>query len=130
MFGSDILKKPQDFINSIINGAIPNASQDDKNAWDTYFTNIISTPQTGLGAGYIKSKETQDANIKKFRDDYFTNKFSNYSTSNAPYNVSKERLCVLETKLPPLAPSDSNLKDIYSQVNSSGNKFNLKKSFP
>ena len=130
LFGSDILKKPQDFINSIINGAIPNASQDDKNAWDTYFTNIISTPQTGLGAGYIKSKETQDANIKKFRDDYFTNKFSNYSTSNAPYNVSKERLCAVETKLPPLAPADTNLKDLFSQVNSTGDKFNLKISFP
>ena len=126
LFGPDILKNPQGFINSIIDGAIPNAGQDDKNSWDTYFTNIITTPQTGLGADYLKSKNNQDANLKKFRDDYYSNKYTNYR----PYDVSKERLCVLETKLPPLAPSDSNLKDIYSQVNSSGNKFNLKKSFP
>ena len=125
LFGPDILKSPQDFINSIINGAIPNAGQDDKNSWDTYFTNIVATPQTGLGADYLKSKNTQDANLKKFRDDYYSNKYTNYR----PYDVSKERLCVLETKLPPLAPSDSNLKDLYSQVNSTGNKFNLKKSF-
>jgi hypothetical protein len=126
LFGPDILKNPQGFINSIIDGAIPNAGQDDKNSWDTYFTNIIATPQTGLGADYLKSKNNQDANLKKFRDDYYSNKYTNYR----PYDVSKERLCVLETKLPPLAPSDSNLKDLYSQVNSSGNKFNLKKSFP
>ena len=126
LFGPDILKNPQGFINSIIDGAIPNAGQDDKNSWDTYFTNIITTPQTGLGADYLKSKNNQDANLKKFGDDYYSNKYTNYR----PYDVSKERLCVLETKLPPLAPSDSNLKDIYSQVNSSGNKFNLKKSFP
>ncbi len=116
------MKKPQDFINSIINLAIPNASQADKDAWDTYFTNIITTPQTGLGADYLTSKNTQDANLKKFRDDYYSNKYTNYR----PYDVSKERLCVLVTKLPPLAPSYSNMKDLYSQVNSGGNKFNLK----
>ena len=126
LFGTDILKKPQDFINSIINVAIPNAGQADKDAWDTYFTNIITTPQTGLGADYLTSKNTQDANLKKFRDDYYSNKYTNYR----PYDVSKERLCALVTKLPPLAPSDSNMKDLYSQVNSGGNKFNLKKSFP
>ena len=136
LFGTDVLKDPVKFASSIVS-PIQNTVNDI--AWNSfilknlgwkYNLSLVELPvnepiPNGLYSNYEVSKKTVDASFKKFKDDYFNNTFNTFK----PYNESKKRIMTYEIILTSTAPYDDELKDIYSDSNSSGDKFNLKKTF-
>jgi hypothetical protein len=137
LFGNEILADPVKFASSVVS-VVQNTT--DAIEWNKFIlTNLgwgisanINTGQfssgpigTGLYSQYKKSKTTVDTFFKNFKDNYFTNTFNTFN----PYNINKERVMNYKTQIPIVPPSDVNLKDIYSSVNSIWDKFNLKKTF-
>jgi outer membrane protein OmpA-like peptidoglycan-associated protein len=135
LFGVDVLADPVKFASSIVS-PVQNTANDI--AWNSFVLNnlgwklIVSLTQyvsepipNGLYSNYEVSKKTVDDSFKKFRDDYFNNTFNTFK----PYNESKTRILSYEIILTSTSPYDTELKDIYSDSNSAGDKFNLKKTF-
>ena len=136
LFGTDVLKDPVKFASSIVS---PVQNTVNNIAWNSfvlknigwkYNLSLVELPvnepiPNGLYSNYEVSKKTVDASFKKFKDDYFNNTFNTFK----PYNESKKRIMTYEIILTSTAPYDNELKDIYSDSNSSGDKFNLKKTF-
>ena len=137
LFGNDVLTDPVKFASSIVS-PVQNTPNDV--AWNAFVLNnlgwnfnlnlstgqFVSQPiPNGLYSNYEASKKTVDDSFKKFRDNYFNNTFNTFK----PYNESKTRILSYEIILTSTSPYDTELKDIYSDSNSSGDKFNLKKTF-
>ena len=136
LFGNDVLKDPVVFTSSIVS-PVQNTVNDI--AWNSFVlknlgwnfsVSLTAAPvnqpiPNGLYLNYEVSKKKVDASFKKFKDDYFNNTFNTFK----PYNESKTRIMTYEIILTSTAPYDDELKDIYSDSNSSGDKFNLKKTF-
>jgi hypothetical protein len=131
LFGTDVLKDPVIFASSIVS-PVQNTVNDI--AWNSFvLKNLgwkydlpVNEPiPNGLYSNYEVSKKTVDASFKKFKDDYFNKTFNTFN----PYSDSKKRIMTYEIILTSTAPYDDELKDIYSDSNSSGDKFNLKKTF-
>jgi outer membrane protein OmpA-like peptidoglycan-associated protein len=134
VFGKSILEDPVKFITTVTE-PVKNTPTDinwqpfiSKNVgWVTelnlatgQFKNEPAT--TGLYPDYKKSKTKTDEYWKTFKDSYYTNKFTNY----IPYNLDKTRQMTYSKILSPADVQQTNLKDIYSTVNSTWDKFNLK----
>jgi len=137
LFGKDVLADPVKFASSITS-PVQNTPNDV--AWNSFVLNnlgwnfnlnlttgqFVSQPiPNGLYSNYEVSKKTVDDSFKKFRDDYFNNTFNTFK----PYNESKTRILTYEIILTSTSPYDTDLQNIYSNTNSSGDKFNLKKTF-
>ena len=137
LFGNDVLTDPVKFASSIVS-PVQNTPNDV--AWNAFVLNnlgwnlnlnlstgqFVSQPiPNGLYSNYEVSKKTVDDSFKKFKDDYFNNAFNTFK----PYNESKTRILTYEIILTSTSPYDTQLKDIYSDSNSVGDKFNLKKTF-
>jgi len=128
VFGRDIIENPEKFIDEIVS-VLDNS---DKESWKNYIAKNISwnpttnssTSETGIYNTYKKQKEKTKENFDKF-DVYYNQKFKNYK----PYNESKKRVLNFASQIPVNPIADQGLKDIAKTVNSSGDKYNLKKSF-
>lgn len=135
VFGNSLLKDPVKFINDLFIGLNIGSVDPDYPRWVSFINDnlgynylppITNAPSTtGLYPEYKKSKNDTDPLLKFFEDQYFKNKFTNY----LPYNLEKQRKLTYSKILTPSDSDQNNLKDIYSNKNSSGDKFNLKKSF-
>jgi outer membrane protein OmpA-like peptidoglycan-associated protein len=136
LFGTDVLKDPVIFASSIVS-PVQNTVNDI--AWNSFVlknlgwnysvsltaASVNEPIPNGLYSNYEVSKKTVDESFKKFKDDYFNKTFNTFK----PYNESKKRIMTYEIILTSTSPYDDELKDIYSDSNSSGDKFNLKKTF-
>jgi hypothetical protein len=137
LFGSDVLKDPVKFASSVTE-PVKNTANDV--GWNSYilknigwdFNLNLNTGQytnqalpTGLYASYKKSKDKIDERFKKFKDQYYTNKFNTFN----PFNKDKTRNLYYVTQSPLQPFADTNLKELWSETNSTWDKFNLKKSF-
>jgi len=137
LFGSDVLKDPVKFASSVTE-PVKNTANDV--GWNSYilknigwdFNLNLNTGQytnqalpTGLYTSYKKSKDKIDERFKKFKDQYYTNKFNTFN----PFNKDKTRNLYYVTQSPLQPFADTNLKELWSETNSTWDKFNLKKSF-
>jgi hypothetical protein len=105
-----------------VDNGLPNANDEDKKKWVDFLSKNVNEE---LVKNYKNSKTETEKHFKKFKDDYFNNTFNTFK----PYNESKKRIMTYEIILTSTSPYDTQLKDIYSDSNSSGDKFNLKKTF-
>jgi hypothetical protein len=122
LFGKEIIDNPTKFVQECVDNGIPNANDEDKKKWVDFLSKNVNEE---LVKNYNNSKTETDKHFKKFKDDYFNNIFNTYRTTL----LSKKRILSYEIILTSTSPYDTELKDIYSDSNSSGNKFNLKKTF-
>ena len=122
LFGKEIIDNPTKFVQECVDNGLPNANDDDKKKWVDFLSKNVNEE---LVKNYKNSKTETEKHFKKFKDDYFNNTFNTFK----PYNESKKRIMNYEIILTSTAPYDEDLKKIYSDSNSSGDKFNLKKTF-
>ena len=122
LFGKEIIDNPTKFVQECVDNGLPNANDEDKKKWVDFLSKNVNEE---LVKNYNNSKTETDKHFKKFKDDYFNNIFNTYKTTLS----SKKRIMTYEIILTSTAPYDAELKDIYSDSNSSGDKFNLKKTF-
>ena len=122
LFGKEIIDNPTKFVQECVDNGLPNANDDDKKKWVDFLSKNVNEE---LVKNYKNSKTETDKHFKKFKDDYFKNNFNTYKTTFA----SKKRIMTYVIILTSTSPYDTQLKDIYSDSNSSGDKFNLKKTF-
>jgi outer membrane protein OmpA-like peptidoglycan-associated protein len=122
LFGKEIIDNPTKFVQECVDNGLPNANDEDKKKWfDFLFKNVNEE----LVKNYNDSKTETDKHFKKFKDDYFNNTFNTFQTGL----TTKTRIMTYEIILTSTAPYDEDLKKIYLDSNSSGDKFNLKKTF-
>ena len=90
---------------------------------------VNNTTTTELSGGlyqqFKSSKDKLEKNLKDFKDNFYNVKFPNGTYT--PFSKSKERVFDLSVQTPILPPNDANLLDLWSTVDSTGDKFNLKK---
>jgi hypothetical protein len=122
LFGKEIIDDPTKFVQGCVDNGLPNANDEDKKKWFDFLSKNVNEE---LVKNYKNSKTETDKHFKKFKDDYFKNNFNTYKTTF----TSKKRIMTYEIILTSTAPYDEDLKKIYSDSNSSGDKFNLKKTF-
>jgi hypothetical protein len=122
LFGKEIIDNPTKFVQECVDNGLPNANDEDKKKWVDFLSKNVNEE---LVKNYKNSKTETEKHFKKFKDDYFNNTFNTFK----PYNESKKRIMTYEIILTSTAPYDEDLKKIYSDSNSSGDKFNLKKTF-
>ena len=122
LFGKEIIDNPTKFVQECVDNGLPNANDDDKKKWVDFLSKNVNEE---LVKNYKNSKTETEKHFKKFKDDYFNNTFNTFK----PYNESKKRIMTYVIILTSTAPYDNELKAIYSDSNSSGDKFNLKKTF-
>jgi hypothetical protein len=125
LFGKPIIDNPDKFVDDLINKAIPNANQQDKDDWFLYLMNNVKNPNKGLQNAYLASMVEVNNKIEKFRTEYFNSTFTNY----LPYNKDKERLMWYQSQVPANSNDSRDLSNLYKSINSGGDKFNLKKKF-
>ena len=122
LFGKEIIDNPTKFVQECVDNGLPNANDDDKKKWVDFLSKNVNEE---LVKNYKNSKTETEKHFKTFKDDYFNNTFNIFK----PYNESKKRIMTYEKILTSTSPYDDELKNIYSDSNSSGDKFNLKKTF-
>ena len=125
LFGKQILDDPNKFKDELIQKAIPNANSEDTQKWNEFLDIRINQPQSGLYAIYSPSKSQMQKNIEDFKSTYYNPTFNTYN----PYNKSKPRIMWYQSQVVSQEPENQNLKNLYSNKNDGGNKFNLQKSF-
>ena len=136
VFGKSILEDPVKFITTLTE-PVKNTSTDilwqpfiSKNIGWVYYLDLTTgtfkneAATTGLYPQYKTSKDTTDALWKVFKDLYYTNKFTNY----IPFNLEKTRELTYSKILQPTDDQQNNLKNLYTNQNSTDDKFNLKKT--
>ena len=136
VFGKSILEDPLKFITTVIE-PVKNTPTDID--WQSFIAKNVgwnfsldlttgvfkNEPlSVGLYADYKKAKEDTDVYFLTFKDNFYRNKYTNY----LPYNLEKQREFTYSKILTPTDAQQTNLKDIYSAKNSTGDKFNLKKT--
>jgi hypothetical protein len=125
LFGNDIITDSQKFIDGLINTGLKNENEETKKQWKDYLTLTCDADGSGLKSSYNKSKKNVDDRFKNFNDNFYKNKYNTYN----PYNKEKTRILLYESQNPVVVPNDSNLKELWSDQNSTWDKFNLKKTF-
>lgn len=125
LFAKPIIDDPSKFITELVNTAIPNANEEDKKNWTSFLLKNVTKDGVGLQPQYQKSMSTVNKQIEKFRTDYFNSVFNNYN----PYTKGKERLMWYQSQVPADSTDSRNLSNLYTNINSGGDKFNLKKKF-
>ena len=122
LFGKEIIDDPTKFVQGCVDNGIPTANDEDKKKWVDFLSKNVNEE---LVKNYKNSKTETEKHFKKFKDDYFNNIFNTYKTTF----TSKKRIMTYVIILTSTSPYDEDLKRLYSNSNSSGDKFNLKKTF-
>jgi hypothetical protein len=125
LFGKEIITNGTTFTDKIVDDAIPTASEEVKTQWKQFFNDKLNTGNEALVINYTRSKGIVDERFKKFKDNYFTNTFNTYN----PYNRTVTRIMSYEGQVPIIGLNGKNLEELWSDQNSSGDRYNLKKSF-
>ncbi len=129
VFGIDVITDIGKFIDTIVS----TLNTEDKQPWKSFIASNLGydlntntqTSDQQIYAQFKKQKDEVDKRFKKFFDEYYNNKFTNYN----PYNKDKKRILDFATQVPITPTSEQNLKNLNSSVNSTDDKFNLKKTF-
>jgi len=136
VFGKSILEDPVKFITTVIE-PVKNTPTDID--WQSFIAKNVGwnfsldlttgsfknePTSTGLYVDYKKAKENTDAYFLSFKDNFYTNKFTNY----IPFNLEKTRELTYSKILQPTDDQQNNLKNLYTNQNSTDDKFNLKKT--
>jgi hypothetical protein len=137
LFGGEILTSPSGFISKVVQ---PVQQEQSNVEWNTYISQKVgwdvsvnisngtaSNQPTGGGlySQYKMSKDITDKRFETFKTTYFQDNMENYK----PFNLDKERLLDYSSEIPTSSSSETNLKNVWSDLNSIDDKFNLKKSF-
>ncbi len=129
VFGVDVITDISKFIDTIVS----TLNTEDKQPWKSFIASNLGydlntntqTSDQQIYTQFKKQKDEVDKRFKKFFDEYYNNKFTNYN----PYNKDKKRILDFATQVPITPTSEQNLKNLNSSVNSTDDKFNLKKTF-
>ena len=129
VFGVEILSD----INKLLDEIVSVVDEQYKTTWKNFMASNLGydlntntpTSDTQIYSMFKKQKEEVDSRFKKFFDEYFNTKFTNYN----PYNKDKKRILDFSTQVPINPTNEQNLKNLNSTVNSTDDKFNLKKTF-
>jgi hypothetical protein len=129
VFGIDVITDIGKFIDTIVS----TLNTEDKQPWKSFIASNLGydlntntqTSDQQIYSQFKKQKDEVDKRFKKFFDEYYNNKFTNYN----PYNKDKKRILDFATQVPITPTSEQNLKNLNSSVNSTDDKFNLKKTF-
>jgi len=125
LFGKTIISEGRTFTDKIVDDAIPNASEEVKTQWKEYFNSKLTVGNEALIPNYTRSKDIVDKRFKDFKDNYYTNKFNTFN----PYNRTVQRIMDYSGQIPVIGSNGSNLNELWSEQNSSGPRYNLKKTF-
>jgi hypothetical protein len=123
VFGKDIVKDITKFINEILDVV------NDKDSWRKYLQDNLGYSDGAEVTGGIYSQyKNQKENILKNRFENFFTKFFNVNfTLYKPFNLDKKRVLDFTTQVPTNQSDADNLINL--GVNSTGDKYNLKKKF-
>jgi len=129
VFGVEVITD----ITKLLNEVVSVLDEQDKTTWKNFMASNLgydlnaNTPTSDLQiySKFKTQKEETDQRFKKFFDEYYNNKFTNYN----PYNKDKKRILDFATQVPITPTGEQNIKNLNSTVNSTDDKYNLKKTF-